>query len=109
MHEILHTLVGIAAVVPRSLVLTFREGPRVHCGESKIVPGQDFALFDWFPMAIGVMESAADGAHYAAARKIEQYLWREIGRSIPIPYDDACGLVTQIASENAEAAAKEST
>ncbi len=50
--SLLRTLADIAAIVPNTLVLTFREGPRIHCGETRTVPGQDFALFDWFARSV---------------------------------------------------------
>lgn len=93
--DLLRTLSAIAAAVPRTMVLAFLEGPRVHCGEMRTVPGQDFALFDWFPMAIGPSD-------YLAASKIEKSLWAEMGRSIPIPFDDACELVVQVVTEQAQ-------
>jgi len=94
-HDLLATLADIAAVVPRTMVLAFVEGPRVHCGEMHAVPGQDFALFDWFPMAIGPSD-------YLAASKIEKSLWAEMGRSIPISFDEACDLVVQVVTEQAQ-------
>lgn len=91
--DLLPTLADIASAVPKSLVLTFREGPRVHCGEMRTIT--DFALFDWFPMAIGP-------SHYPAARLIEKRLWQELGATVPIPYDEACDLVTEIANERGQ-------
>lgn len=91
--DLLATLADIAAVVPKTMVLTFLEGPRIHCGESRTL--MDFALFDWLPMSIGP-------SHYAEARKIEKRIWAELGRSIPIPFDEAVNVVGQVIHERAQ-------
>lgn len=91
--DLLATLADIAAVVPKTMVLAFLEGPRVHCGEMRSL--MDFSLFDWLPMAIGP-------SHYADARKIEKRLWAELGRGIPIPFDEACDVVEQVIHERAK-------
>ncbi|WP_249181348.1 histidine ammonia-lyase [Burkholderia sp. AU19243] len=95
--DLLRTLSDIAAAVPDTLVLTFREGPRVHCGEAHVVPGQDFALFDWFPMAIAPISWPA--SHVLARR-----LFDVLGDTIPNPYDDACNLAMQAVAEAYESA-----
>lgn len=92
-RDLLATLADIAAVVPKSLVLAFLEGPRVHCGDWRQIT--DFRLFDWFPMAVGP-------THYADATVLARRLFAELGKAIPIPYDEACGLVVQLAHENAQ-------
>lgn len=91
--DLLTTLSAIAAVVPETMVLTFREGPRVHCGESRQIT--DFKLFDWLPMGIGP-------SSYLEGALIAKRIFGELGKSIPIPYDRACDLVVQIAQENAQ-------
>lgn len=90
--DLLRTLSDIAAAVPDTLVLTFREGPRVHCGEARVVPGQDFALFDWFPMAIAPI--CWPGSHVLARR-----LFDVLDDTIPNLYDDACHLAMQVVAE----------
>ncbi|WP_042337965.1 hypothetical protein [Paraburkholderia ferrariae] len=90
--DLLRVLADIAAVVPKSLVLTFAEGPRVHCGEMSTVPGQDFALFDWFPMPIGPI-------HWPASRTLARRLLDASGDTLPAPYDHACELVVQLVAE----------
>lgn len=97
--KLLRTLVDIAAAVPTHMVLTFIEGARVECGESRIVahPDGDFSLFDWFPMAVGP-KAYADGS------KVEKRLWAELGHAIPIPFDEARELLVQIATERHQCA-----
>ncbi|RQS47480.1 histidine ammonia-lyase [Burkholderia sp. Bp8986] len=90
--DLLSTLSDIAAAVPDTLVLTFREGPRVHCGEAHVVPGQDFALFDWFPMAIAPI-------CWPASHVLARRLFDVLGDTIPNPYDDACDLAMQVVAE----------
>lgn len=97
---VLKQLADIAAGVPKTMVLTFTEGPRVHCGEMRTVT--DFALFDWFPMVV-TPERAAPDNHIRAwteGKVIEKQLWDEIGRALPIPYEKAMELVVEIAREN---------
>lgn len=86
--DLLATLAALAAAVPRHMVLTFVEGPRVECGEMRTVT--DFALFDWFPIAIGPTA-------YAEGTKLAKALWSELGHALPIPYDEAIPLVIEIA------------
>jgi hypothetical protein len=93
--ELLAMLGAIAAVVPETLVLTFIEGPRIHCGEARRIT--DFKLFDWLPMAIGP-------ACYLEGALIARRIFAELGKSIATPYDEACDLVVQIAQENARCA-----
>lgn len=90
--DLLRTLSDIAAAVPETLVLTFREGPRVYCGEAHVVPGQDFALFDWFPMAIAPI-------CWPASHVLARRLFDVLGNTLPNPYDDACGLAMQAVAE----------
>lgn len=92
-RDLLITLSDIAAVVPETMVLTFLEGPRVHCGESRQIT--DFKLFDWLPMGIGPN-------CYLEGAMIAKRIFGELGKSIPIPYDQACDLVIKIAQENAQ-------
>lgn len=82
--DLLATLRDLAAAVPRHMVLTFIEGPRVDCGEMRTLI--DFALFDWFPMAIGPNAYLEGGI---IARKI----FAALGKELPIPYDEACALL----------------
>lgn len=88
--SLLQTLAGIAAAVPDHMVLTFVEGPRIDCGQMRRL--QDFALFDWFPMAIGPKAYREGGI---IARK----LWTALGHEIPIPFDEACELLPQVFRE----------
>ncbi|MBR8043524.1 histidine ammonia-lyase [Burkholderia cenocepacia] len=90
--DLLRTLADIAAAVPDTLVLSFREGPRVHCGEAHVVPGQDFALFDWFPMAIAPI-------CWPASHVLARRLFDVLGDTIPNTYDDACNLAMQVVAE----------
>ncbi|MCA3825463.1 MAG: histidine ammonia-lyase [Burkholderia sp.] len=90
--DLLRTLADIAAAVPDTLVLAFREGPRVYCGERRAVFGEDFALFDWFPIAIAPICRSA--SHTLARR-----LFDALGDTLPNPYDHACELVAQLAAE----------
>lgn len=92
-HDLLAMLADVAAAVPKTMVLTFVEGPRIHCGEMRAL--MDFALFDWLPTSLGP-------GHYAEARKIEKRIWAELGRSIPTPFDEACELVGQVIHERAK-------
>lgn len=96
MHHLVRVLAAIAAVVPSRIILSFSEGPRVDCGESRRVfhPDGDFELFDWLPMAIGT-------SAWEPSKSIVQALWKAIERGdIPLPYDRAMDLVEQIAKEN---------
>lgn len=99
-YAVLKRLADIAAGVPKTMVLTFIEGPRVHCGEMRTVT--DFAVFDWFPMVV-TPERAAPANHIRAwteGKVIEKKLWDEVGRALPIPYEKAMNLVVEIAREN---------
>jgi hypothetical protein len=99
-RKLLATLAGIAAGVPKHMVLTFAEGPRIDCGEMRTVT--DFAVFDWFPM--GIMPTGLAPAEHIRLwneeKVIEKKLWHELGRALPIPYDKAMDLMVQIAWEN---------
>lgn len=88
--KLLRALSDIAEVVPQTMVLTFKEGPRVHCGEWRQI--DDFRLFDWFPMAIGP-------SCYPQGGVIARKILSELGRAIPIPYDEACDLFHKVARE----------
>lgn len=88
--RLLRTLADIAAGVPRRMVLTFREGPRIELGEWRQVT--DFRVFDWCPMALG-------GLCWDDARAIASRIFAELGKSIPTPYDEACALVVRAAQE----------
>lgn len=88
--DVLRHLAAIAAVVPSRIILTYAEGPRIECGEWRQVT--DFKLFDWFPIAIGP-DGWPDAVH------IVRKLFSELGKSLPIPYDDAHDLVLKIALE----------
>lgn len=99
--SLLQTLADLAAAVPRSMVLTFVEGPRVECGEMRTL--QDFALFDWFPISIAPRPTESAGA-WKGSTQLARSLWDELGKRLPIPYDEAVPLVCQ-AIEEAEACA----
>ncbi|QND94355.1 hypothetical protein SY91_01754 [Burkholderia cenocepacia] len=87
---LLRSLVDMAAAVPRRMVLTFREGPRVELGEWRQIT--DFRVFDWCPMALG-------GPCWDDARALALRIFAELGKSIPTPYDEACTLVIKAAQE----------
>lgn len=89
-RPLLRTLTDMAAVVPKRMVLTFREGPRVELGEWRCVT--DFRLFDWCPMALG-------GPSWDDARALARRIFLEIGKTIPNPCDEAFDLVVQAALE----------
>lgn len=99
-RKLLATLAGIAAGVPKHMVLAFEDGPRIDCGDMRTVT--DFAVFDWFPMV--VMPIGLSPANHIKAwndgKAIEKKLWHELGRALPIPYDKAMELVVKIAGEN---------
>lgn len=88
--RMVRTLVDVAAGVPRRMVLTFGEGPRVECGEWRQVT--DFKVFDWCPMAIG-------GPSWDSSVKLAKTLFSQLGKSIPEPYEDAMALVVKAAGE----------
>lgn len=93
--DIVRQLAAIAAVVPKRMVLTFVEGPRIECGESRRIydDAGDFDLFDWFPMAVGLNA-------YGPAQIVEKQLWKAIADGdIPTPYDRAVTLVGEILKE----------
>ncbi|MDR5743280.1 histidine ammonia-lyase [Caballeronia sp. LZ029] len=84
---VVRQLGAIALAAPDHMVLSYVEGPRVDCGQARYSlqtfnPNTGRMLFDWFPMAVGV-------PHIADAIKLERRLWHELGRSLPIPFDDA--------------------
>lgn len=89
--RLLQALADIAAGVPRRMVLTFREGPRVDLGEWRQIT--DFRVFDWCPMALG-------GPCWNDARALASRIFAELGKSIPTPYDEACTLVIKAAQES---------
>ncbi|CAM2187691.1 Histidine ammonia-lyase [Burkholderia cepacia] len=93
--DLLRTLADIAAAVPDTLVLSFREGPRVHCGERHVVPGEDFALFDWFPMPITPI-------CWPASHTLARRLFDALGDTLPNLYDHASELAVQLAAERNE-------
>jgi len=88
--RMVRTLVDVAAGVPRRMVLTFGEGPRVECGEWRQVT--DFKVFDWCPMAIG-------GPSWDSSVTLAKTLFGQIGKSIPEPYEEAMALVIKAAGE----------
>jgi hypothetical protein len=82
--DVLATLAGIARAVPRSLALSFIEGPGVDCGCSAYLleslrPCVGRPLFNWMP--IGCAPS-----HRAASARLAKRLWREVGGALPDPY-----------------------
>lgn len=93
---VLRHLAAIAAVVPSRMILTFIEGPRVECGEWRVVPHPDgdFMLFDWFPIGVGPR-------FYGDAQAVVRKLVRELGKALPIPFDRATDLLFEIARERA--------
>jgi len=98
-RKLLSLLAAVAAGVPKHMVLTFGEGPRIDCGEMRTVT--DFALFDWFPMVV-MPVNVTPAQHIKAwndGKAIERKLWHELGRALPIPYEKASDLALQIAQE----------
>lgn len=91
---LLATLADIARAVPKRMVLTFTEGPRIECGEMRTL--RDFALFDWFPMAIAPI-------CWPQSRHLAKRLWEALGNELPIPYDEAAELIPQVALEELRA------
>lgn len=91
---LLTALADIAQAVPKRVVLTFSEGPRVECGEIRVL--RDFALFDWFPMAIAPI-------CWPQSRQLAKRLWDALSKELPIPYDKAAELIPQVASEELRA------
>lgn len=100
MSDVIRHLAAIAAAVPKRMVVTYVEGPRVECGEYRIVRDEqgDFWLFDWFPMAVGPNA-------YSAGRVIEQQLWKAMASGdIPTPFDRARELVGEVLKEKNQCA-----
>ncbi|WP_186092298.1 histidine ammonia-lyase [Burkholderia gladioli] len=87
---LLRTLADMAEVVPKRMVLTYREGPRVELGEWRCIT--DFRLFDWCPMALG-------GPRWDDARALARSIFAELGKTIPTPCDEAFNLAVQAALE----------
>lgn len=85
-NTVLRTLADIAAAVPATLALGYVEGPRIDCGRSRYVlesirPISGRMMFDWCP------STALTVSPYST--RIAQRLWRELGSTIPTPYDAA--------------------
>lgn len=83
---VLRTLADIAAAVPATLALGFIEGPRIDCGRSRYVlesirPISGRMMFDWSPLTALTVSPGST--------RIAQRLWRELGSTIPVPYDAA--------------------
>lgn len=87
---LLRALVDMTAVVPKRMVLTFLEGPRIELGEWRQIT--DFRVCDWCPMALG-------GPSWDDAKALARSIFAELGKSIPTPYDSACELVVKAAQE----------
>lgn len=82
---VLRALAGIAAAVPATLSLAYIEGARVDCGCSRyalesIRPMSGRMHFDWYPLSAEIVQPESA----ALARR----LWQELGRTLPVPYDD---------------------
>ena len=98
--SVLRQLAAIAQATPDHLVLGYREGPRIDCGNARyslqtVNPNTGRMLFDWFPIAVGP-------ANYADAVQIEKKLWSELGNALPIPFDVAeQRIVTRMSKEAA--------
>jgi hypothetical protein len=87
---VIEALADIAACVPAHMTLTYTEGPRIECGEWRVI--DDFALFDWLPMVVGPTS-------YAEASLIRKRLNSELGKAIPLPYEQALPLFLQAQRE----------
>ncbi len=76
-QTVLRHLTAIAAATPGHLVLSYREGPQIDCGQARLTPQSgNQMVFDWFPMAVGP-------SHLSAASKVAKRIWSEIGSSLP--------------------------
>lgn len=93
--RVVRVLAEIASAVPAKLVVQFVDGPRIDCGDSRVVRhvDGDFALFDWFPIVVQPMASIAGAT---VVRKL--YAAISDG-TIPTPFEEAMSLVMQIAGE----------
>ena len=89
-QSVLLVLRELAAVVPARMVLTFTEGPMVECGEWRQIT--DFKLFDWFPIAVGPV-------CWPEGTKLARRILAELGKSLPIPYDQAVDLFLKAQTE----------
>lgn len=92
---ILSVLRDLAACVPARMVLTYTEGPRLDLGEWRVI--DDFALFDWLPMSVGPTS-------YMEAELIRKRINAELGKSIPLPYEQAIPLFLKAQKEIANGA-----
>lgn len=86
-RRVLATLAAVAAAAPRQMVLSYREGAQVDCGQWRIAGEQTY--FDWFPMAVSPRRAkpAAHVRAYLQGQKVEKALWAEMGKRLPIPWD----------------------
>jgi hypothetical protein len=85
--RVLATLSALADAVPRQMVLSFREGAQVDCGQWRIAGEQTY--FDWFPMAVSPRRAKPVNhvKAYLQGQKVEKALWDEMGKRLPIPWD----------------------
>lgn len=85
--RVLATLAALAASVPRQMVLSYREGAQVDCGQWRLAGEQTY--FDWFPMAVSPRRAtpAKHVRSYLDGQKVERALWAEMGKRLPIPWD----------------------
>jgi hypothetical protein len=86
-NRVLATLAALADAVPRQMVVSYREGAQVDCGQWRIAGEQTY--FDWFPMAVSPRRAkpANHVRAYLQGQKLERALWAEMGKRLPIPWD----------------------
>lgn len=102
--RVLATLAALADAVPRQMVLSFREGAQVDCGQWRIAGEQTY--FDWFPMAVSPRR-AKPANHVRAflqGQKVEKALWAEMGKRLPIPWDLEMGAIVKKITEERQCA-----
>jgi hypothetical protein len=85
--RVLDTLAALADAVPRQMVLSYRGGAQVDCGQWRIAGAQTY--FDWFPIALSPRRAkpTVHVHHYLEGKKLEHALWAEMGKRLPIPWD----------------------
>lgn len=85
--RVVATLAALAAAVPRQMVLSYREGAQVDCGQWRLAGEQTY--FDWFPIALSPRR-ASPTVHvrsYLEGKKLERALWAEMGKGLPLAWD----------------------
>lgn len=85
--RVLATLAALSLAVPRQMVLSYREGAQVDCGQWRIAGEQTY--FDWFPIALSPRRAkpTVHVHHYLEGKKLERALWDQLGKELPIAWD----------------------